>query len=169
VELDVLDPGLLGVLACEGEHLVGHVEAVRPARRTDAPGGEQHVDAAARSEVEHRLALVQFGDGRRIAAAERGEGRGVGQLLAVAERVERGAEDLAAPVERLARGAASGAGIAARDLGGGGGVALADLLAHVRCAPDLLAHVRGTTGIGGCLGGGQLSHADSSFSASGIT
>ena len=66
------------VLAGEGEHLVGHVQAVRLARRADARGGEQHVDAAARAEVEDRLALVQFGDGGGVAAAERGERRGVG-------------------------------------------------------------------------------------------
>ena len=55
------------------EHLVGHVEAVRLARRADALRREQHVDAAARPEVEHGLAFVQFGERRRVAAAERGE------------------------------------------------------------------------------------------------
>ena len=53
------------------EHVVGHVEAVRLARRTNALGGEQDVDAAARAEVEHRLAFAQVGERRGVAAAER--------------------------------------------------------------------------------------------------
>ena len=86
-------PAFALVGAGELEHLVGHVEAVGLARRADAPGGEQHVDAAAGAEVEHGLALVQLGDRGRVAAAERGERRRVGQLVAVAVGVEAGAED----------------------------------------------------------------------------
>ncbi len=63
--------------AGELEHLVGHVEAVGLAGRADAPGREQHVDAAAGAEVEHGLALVELGDRGRVAAAERGELRRV--------------------------------------------------------------------------------------------
>ena len=90
----------------EREHLVGHVEAVRDAGRADAARGEDHVDAAARAEVEHDLALVQLGDRGRVAAAERG-GRGrLGQLAALLVGVEALAE---ARVSRAA-GAAAAAG-----------------------------------------------------------
>jgi hypothetical protein len=58
VELDVLDTGLLRVLAGESKHLVGHVQAVCFAGRADATCGEQYVDPAAGAEVEDRLALV---------------------------------------------------------------------------------------------------------------
>ena len=85
-ELDVLDPGLALVSAGELEHLVGHVEAVGLAGRADAPRREQDVDAAARAEVEHRLALVQLRDRGRVAAAERGELGRVGQRVALLGR-----------------------------------------------------------------------------------
>ena len=70
-ELDVLRAGLALVLAREREHLVGHVEAVGLAGRADAARREQHVDAAAGAEVEHRLARFQFGERGWIAASER--------------------------------------------------------------------------------------------------
>ena len=97
-ELDVLDPGLALVRAGQLEHLVGHVEAVGLAGRADPPGREQDVDAAARAEVEDRLALVELGDRGRVAAAERGQLAASGSALAVAVVVERGAEDLRSPV-----------------------------------------------------------------------
>lgn len=46
-ELDVGVPCLALVLGGEGQHVVGHVEAVRLARRSDPGRAEQHVDAAA--------------------------------------------------------------------------------------------------------------------------
>ena len=52
----LVDAGLPLVLARQRQHLVGHVEPVGLAGRPDAPGRQQHVDAAARAEVEHRLA-----------------------------------------------------------------------------------------------------------------
>ena len=55
-ELDVLHAGFALVLAGQRQHLVGHVEAVSLAGRADAARREQHVDAAARAEIEHRLA-----------------------------------------------------------------------------------------------------------------
>ena len=48
-EFDVFDAGLALVFAGEGEHLVGHVEAVGFAGGADAAGGEEDVDAAAAS------------------------------------------------------------------------------------------------------------------------
>ena len=51
--------GLGGVGAGQVEHLVGHVDAVREAGGADAAGRQQHVDATARAEVEHPLALAR--------------------------------------------------------------------------------------------------------------
>ena len=39
----------------------------------DAPGGKQHVDAAAGAEIEHGFAGVELGQRGRIAAAERSQ------------------------------------------------------------------------------------------------
>jgi len=58
------------VLLRKREHLIRHVDSVRRAGETDALGGEDHVDAAAGAEVEHRLALVQIRDSGRVAATE---------------------------------------------------------------------------------------------------
>ena len=74
-ELDVLGAGAALVLVREREHLVGHVETVDLARRPDALGRQQHVDAAAGAEVEHRLAFVELRERRGVAAAERREQR----------------------------------------------------------------------------------------------
>jgi hypothetical protein len=114
----------------------------------------------------------------------------------VAERVERGAEDLAAAVERLARGAAAGAGVGSGDLDCGGGVALTHLFAYIAglrrggvsgaaAAHAVAGSQHSALALGSqhvacasveqqefgvvSAGGGQLSHADSSLSASGIT
>ena len=78
-EVDVRDIRLARVPLREREHLVGHVEPVHgaggPTRRP-----REHVDAAARAEVEHRLALVQLGDRDRVPAAEARDHRVVRQL-----------------------------------------------------------------------------------------
>src|SRR5262245_49494109 len=71
-KLDVVDTGLLLVLAGQGQHFVGHVESVGLATRSHAFGREQHVDPAAGAQVEHRLAGAELGECRRVAAAERG-------------------------------------------------------------------------------------------------
>ena len=125
-----------------------------PTRRAEI----EHVGAGARAEIEDRLALVEVGDGGGNAAAERGLDRRPGGRVALVV-VEGHAEDLVAVLvgRRDVRSAASdrGRGSAAAgpgalgDRGSGGGVALADPLADV--------------------GVGQLSHADSSSSASGLT
>ena len=47
------------------EHLVGHVQADGPARRSDAARGDEDVGAGARAEVEHRLARMKVSDGGR--------------------------------------------------------------------------------------------------------
>ena len=122
--------GLVG--AGELEHLVGHVEAVGGAGGADAAGGEQHVDAAAGTEVEHRLALVQVGHGGRVAAPERGEQGGVGQLVALAVGVQAGAEQLGLLVgdHRGVRAAAARGRGRVRGGERRGGVALAHRLAQ---------------------------------------
>ena len=54
-------------------------------------------------EVEDALALAELGDGDRVAAAEAGEDRGLGQLRLLERGVEAGADRL-----RLARATAAG-------------------------------------------------------------
>jgi hypothetical protein len=61
--------GLVSVAACQGKHLLGHVEAVGDAGRPDPLRREDDVDAASGAEIEHRLALAEVGDGGRVAAA----------------------------------------------------------------------------------------------------
>ena len=90
-ELDVLDAGL-ALRSARASASISSVMSrpIGPAGRADAAGGEQHVDAAARAEVEHGLALVQLGDRGRVAAAERGQRRRVsGSSSRVARLVER--------------------------------------------------------------------------------
>ena len=61
------------------QHLVGHVEAVRLPGGAHAPGRQQHVDAAAGAQVQHRLAGRELGQGCGVAAAEGGGDRLGGQ------------------------------------------------------------------------------------------
>ena len=98
--------------------------------------------------------VVQVGHRGRVAAAERGEQRGVGQLVALAVGVEAGAEELGLLVgDRPRRRAAAARGLAAgRRARRGGGVAL-----------------RGTVSRSVVARSGQLSHAVSSCRASGRT
>ena len=106
-ELDVLHAGRALVAAGQLEHLVGHVEAVRLARRADPAGRQQDVDPAARAEIEDRFALVELGDGRRVSAAQRGELRRVGERVALLAGVELGAEDVPVPFRQGVRPAAA--------------------------------------------------------------
>ena len=93
-ELDVRRPRLGGVRLGEREHLVGHVDAEGAAGRADALGGQEDIDPATGAEVEDALARVQVGDRGRVAAAERGEDRGVGQLVALERGVQVRADGL---------------------------------------------------------------------------
>ena len=116
-EFDVRDTGLGSISLGERQHLVGHVETDRPAGRPDALRGEEDVDPAAGSEVEDALALMEFGDRDRIAAAERGEDRRLRELGAFERGVELRADRLrltgAAPTRvRPIRGS----GVSALDL-----------------------------------------------------
>jgi hypothetical protein len=131
--------GLGGVVAGQGEHLLGHVQPVGLAGRADPLGGQEHVDAAARPEVKDGLARGEVSHGGRVAAAQAGQQGGVGQLFAIQGGVQLGAEPgllgggraaaaaaVAAAVGRLATAAVA---LASAGLGGGGRVAGPDLLA----------------------------------------
>ena len=58
----------------------------------DAPGREEHVDAAAGAQVQHRLALAKLGQRGRVAAAERGEHRLLRQRGRLGRAVEVGGD-----------------------------------------------------------------------------
>ena len=85
-ELGVLGARLVRVAPGQLEHLVGHVEADRPAGRAYPPCRDEDVGAGPRTEVEHRLALVQIGDGGRHSAPEGRGDRGLGAASASARR-----------------------------------------------------------------------------------
>ena len=78
-EFRVIRACLAGVGAGQLQHLLGHVQAVRLAARAYPTGGQQHVDAAARAQVQHCLPGAQFGGGYGVAAAEAGPHRAIGQ------------------------------------------------------------------------------------------
>src|SRR5262249_31888001 len=59
------------VFVREGEHFVGHVETEGFSGGPNTLSGEQHVYAAARTEVEHGLTRTELSQGGGIAAAER--------------------------------------------------------------------------------------------------
>ena len=61
-------------------------------RRADALGGQQHVDPSARAQVEYALAFVQVSDGNWVAASERSEDGGVGELVLFEGAVQRCAD-----------------------------------------------------------------------------
>ena len=110
-ELDVRGAGLGRVPLGEREHLVGHVEADGAAGRPDALRRQEHVDAAARTEVEDALAFVELGDRDRVAAAERGEDGGLRASSArssggvqLGAEVVSGSPEQQLPAHRLDRG-----------------------------------------------------------------
>ena len=76
-------PAFSALARARCEHLVGHVHPVRLAGRADPAGGQQDVDAAAGAQVEHGLALVQVGDGERVAAAQARGDRLGGQRVTI--------------------------------------------------------------------------------------
>ena len=93
----------------------------------DAAGGEQDVDAAAGAEVEHDLAGREVGHRGRVAAAERGDQRVLGEFVALAVGVEAAAEELGLLVGDDRRvGAAAPGGLGRVGGERGRGVARAD-------------------------------------------
>ena len=114
-EFDIRGARLLLILASQCQHLVGHIQPVHLAGRADALGRQQHVDAATRSEIEHRVSRFERQERRRIAAPER-RGHGVRrQILCLARRIEVRADRIAAAAgdrpaaARFADGARDGA------------------------------------------------------------
>src|SRR5271157_3328301 len=107
-ELDVCHAGFALVLFRQGEHLVGHVQAIRLARRANAPRGEQHVDAAARTEVEHDFSRIQPGERGGIAASEARQHGGVGQFAGLVRAVEVARDRIAATAASAARSHSQG-------------------------------------------------------------
>ncbi len=71
-KLDVINAGLLLVLTRERQHFICHVQPVSLAGGPDSLCGQQHIDAAARAQVQHRFAGAQLCERCRIPAAERG-------------------------------------------------------------------------------------------------
>src|SRR5436190_7334693 len=107
-KLDVRDAGLFLILPGQGQHFVGHVQAISFARGPDAFGRKDDVNAAAGAKVEHHFAGLELSEGRGIATAERSGHSffGQGALFRVAVKVFG---DGVAAAERRASAAASGA------------------------------------------------------------
>ena len=91
-EVHVSDTRFTSISAGEGEHLIGHVQPVGSAGLTDPLRREDHVDAAARAQVEYDLALVQVGNRGRVPTTKRREHSRVGQLAALLDVIQRLAE-----------------------------------------------------------------------------
>src|SRR6185312_10275719 len=71
-------------------------------RWSNALGGQQHVDAAARTEIEHYFAGAQLGERRGVAASEGREQRLGGQASRLARIVEIGGDRIPAFARRAA-------------------------------------------------------------------
>ena len=115
-ELDVGRAGLALVIARERQHVVGHVEAVRLARRADPARRQQHIDAAARTKIENGLALSEFGESCWIAATERSQHGFFRQRLGFVVSVEIG-RDPAGPRLTVVTARRTGSPNAARNFG----------------------------------------------------
>src|SRR5258708_24253862 len=94
-EFDVVHSGPSFVFVGKGQHFVRHVEAVGLASRTDAPGGEQNVNAATGAEIEDCLSSFEFGQRGRVAAAERGQQRFLRNLTGLRRMVKIGSDRIA--------------------------------------------------------------------------
>jgi hypothetical protein len=120
-ELRVLRARGGGVRASQRDHLRGGVQPVGPPAGADAAGGQQHVDAAARAQVQNGLVRPQSGDRHRVAAAQAGAHRGLGQAAGV--RIAGRAEPALGERARVAVGdlLASGGGTGKRGVFAGSG------------------------------------------------
>ena len=98
------------VFVGEGEHLVGHVEAVGFAGWTDTLSRKQHINAAAGAQIEHGFAGIQVRQRGGIAAAERRQQSFLRDLRALRGVVKIGGDGIAA--------AGAGGGAAARTASG---------------------------------------------------
>jgi hypothetical protein len=71
-ELHVGGARLARILPGQRQHLVGHVEPVGLAGGRHPPRRQEHIDAAARAQVEHDLSGAQLRQRGGIAATQRG-------------------------------------------------------------------------------------------------
>src|SRR5262249_42203639 len=101
-ELDILEPRFLLVRPRERQHLVGHVEAVDLACLADALGGEQHIDAAARSQIENRLSLSEINQRSRIPTPKGRRYRLCRQVTSLRIRVEAAGDRIGRAAGRVA-------------------------------------------------------------------
>jgi len=151
-ELHIARTGLGGVCPGQGEHLLGHVHAVGEAGVPDPAGGQQHVDAPTRTQIQHPLPPAQLGHRHGVAAAQTRGDRLSGQLPLLTGRVQGGSER---GVHRAASAATRGVGLDRRQgaalvgidhrqdvppggthRGRRGGVARPDLLLHLCISHD---------------------------------
>src|SRR5579872_524091 len=70
-ELHILDARFALILPRQFEHFVSHVQAVRFSARTYAARGKQHINSAARAEIEDNFAGLELRQRRGIAATKR--------------------------------------------------------------------------------------------------
>jgi hypothetical protein len=124
-----------GVSLGQLDHLRGGVQAVGLPSEADAAGGQQHVDPAPGPQVQDSLAGPQPGDRHRVAAAQAGSHRGLGQPADVV--VGGGPEAAPGGRIRIAVGDLLAAGNGPGQLAVSGGHRGADL-------PGIIGH-RGTS------------------------
>ena len=79
-KFDVNRPRPASVIPGQAEHPIGHIQAIGPTGRADPASRQQHIDTAAGTQVEHRLAGLEAGDGDRITAAQAGRYRVLGDF-----------------------------------------------------------------------------------------
>jgi len=70
------------------QHLVRHVEPLGFSGWADATRRQQDVDASSRAKVKNRLSLRELHERGRVAAAERGEHRGIWQRVLLGAVIE---------------------------------------------------------------------------------
>src|SRR2546427_3898272 len=87
-KLDIPHAGLARVFPRQLQHFVRHVQSVGLSCGAYAPGREQHIDAPAGAEVEDGFSLGQSRDRDRVATAERGDHRLLGQVPDLVGRVK---------------------------------------------------------------------------------
>src|SRR5437870_133270 len=115
-ELDVRDSRLPLVLARQAEHLLGHVEAVGFSGPAHALGGQQDIDPTSGPQVEYHVPLVELGESRGIAAAERRQHRPLRERRRLRGIVEVRADGIAAAAAGPPTAPALAAGYAERGL-----------------------------------------------------
>ena len=95
-EFDIVDARLPLVLVRKREHLVGHVEAIGFAGGADTSGGEQDIDTATGTKIEHSFSRLQLSQSGWIAAAERGQHGFFGNLTDLGGVVKVAGDGIAA-------------------------------------------------------------------------